>query len=171
MPPTGRRTEAQPSLAPIPEQGNATRTDFRVVVRTRPALSHEIPVANSISVHGNVLTLRQDDEFGPGPAYSFQFDHVFTERDGQEPVYEIAAHPAVQSLLSGFNASIIAYGQTGSGKTFTMEGRAQRERGIADAGVIPRAVWHIFDSIEQRRPTWCSAARRCVRQLPRPSTT
>lgn len=40
----------------------------------------------------------------------------------QAYVFAHAARPAVDSILHGFNASVIAYGPTGAGKTFTMEG-------------------------------------------------
>jgi hypothetical protein len=61
------------------------------------------------------------------------------------------AHPRPQ-VLEGFNCTIFAYGQTGTGKTHTMAGdcgAAQGARGVSDAaGVIPRAVAHIFATLE-----------------------
>eukprot|EP01052_Picozoa_sp_SAG31_P019675 SAG31_NODE_1445_length_8320_cov_3.454081_16_plen_81_part_00 len=37
----------------------------------------------------------------------------------QENMYDHAAGPAVEDVLSGYNGTIFAYGQTGSGKTYT----------------------------------------------------
>lgn len=37
----------------------------------------------------------------------------------QESVYE-AAKPIINSVIDGFNGTILSYGQTGSGKTYTM---------------------------------------------------
>jgi kinesin family protein 11 len=55
-------------------------------------------------------------------------------------------------VLEGFNCTIFAYGQTGTGKTHTMAGdcgASQGARGVSDAaGVIPRAVAHIFATLE-----------------------
>jgi kinesin family protein 11 len=60
-------------------------------------------------------------------------------------------------MLKGFNCTIFAYGQTGTGKTFTMEGN--RSSSIdsttnelevhCDAGIIPRAAYHIFSMLEK----------------------
>ena len=45
----------------------------------------------------------------------------------------------VESVLDGYNGSIIASGQTGSGKTFTIEGTEDNQ------GIIPRAARMIFE--------------------------
>ena len=55
----------------------------------------------------------------------------------QENVYEKAAKPIVDSVLEGYNGTIMAYGQTGSGKTHTMFGTK------GENGIVPR----VFDSI------------------------
>ena len=43
-----------------------------------------------------------------------------------------------QSVLEGYNATIMAYGQTGSGKSFTMQEDPDH------IGIIPRAIVHVF---------------------------
>lgn len=40
----------------------------------------------------------------------------------QEEVYNEAARDIIQSVLEGFNGTVLAYGQTSSGKTHTMQG-------------------------------------------------
>ena len=40
----------------------------------------------------------------------------------QEEVYQYAAKPIVDSVLEGFNGTIMCYGQTGTGKTYTFGG-------------------------------------------------
>jgi hypothetical protein len=50
--------------------------------------------------------------------------------------------------------SFSSYGQTGSGKTYTMEGRHYESNEFTwetdpTAGIIPRAVHHIFSEIDQ----------------------
>lgn len=40
----------------------------------------------------------------------------------QADIYDEVFRPLVESVISGFNGTIIAYGQTGAGKTYTMEG-------------------------------------------------
>ena len=72
--------------------------------------------------------------------HSFGFDYVYGPDSTQSFVYESTARPAVQSVLEGYNATILAYGQTGTGKTFTMEGPPNNR------GVNMRALRLLFDS-------------------------
>ena len=70
----------------------------------------------------------------------------------------------VNSVVEGYHATIFAYGQTGSGKTFTMEGYKYRrggganqtvpvpiiEHGGENEGIVPRAVYLLYDKISQQ---------------------
>ncbi|GMI71067.1 hypothetical protein like AT2G36200 [Hibiscus trionum] len=84
----------------------------------------------------------------------FTFDKVFGPSAQQKDLYEQAVVPIVNEVLEGFNCTIFAYGQTGTGKTYTMEGECKRAKTgpngelPAEAGVIPRAVQQIFDTLE-----------------------
>ncbi|KAL0374854.1 UNVERIFIED_CONTAM: Kinesin-like protein KIN-5C [Sesamum radiatum] len=86
----------------------------------------------------------------------FTFDKVFGPNAQQKDLYEQAVVPIVNEVLEGFNCTIFAYGQTGTGKTYTMEGDCKRSKGGANgelppgAGVIPRAVKQIFDTLESQ---------------------
>ncbi|MBA0809648.1 hypothetical protein Gohar_025284, partial [Gossypium harknessii] len=68
----------------------------------------------------------------------------------QRTIYDQAIAPIVNEVLDGFNCTVFAYGQTGTGKTYTMEGGMRNKGGDlpAEAGVIPRAVRQIFDTLE-----------------------
>ncbi|CAL5014111.1 unnamed protein product [Urochloa decumbens] len=86
----------------------------------------------------------------------FTFDKVFGPTAKQQDLYNQAIIPIVNEVLEGFNCTIFAYGQTGTGKTYTMEGECRRAKSgpkgqlPADAGVIPRAVKQIFDTLERQ---------------------
>ncbi|GAB2255163.1 hypothetical protein Droror1_Dr00008941 [Drosera rotundifolia] len=87
----------------------------------------------------------------------FTFDKVFGPSAQQKDLYDQAIVPIVNEVLEGFNCTIFAYGQTGTGKTFTMEGDCKRSKGVAnngelpaEAGVIPRAIKQIFDTLESQ---------------------
>ena len=54
--------------------------------------------------------------------------------------------PIVNSVLQGFNGTILAYGQTSSGKTYTMSGPNTNDP--LDQGIIPRIVSQVFKQIE-----------------------
>ncbi|KAK1288108.1 hypothetical protein QJS10_CPB19g00413 [Acorus calamus] len=86
----------------------------------------------------------------------FTFDKVFGPSAQQKDLYDQAVIPIVNEVLEGFNCTIFAYGQTGTGKTYTMEGECKRAKSgpngqlPPDAGVIPRAVKQIFDTLESQ---------------------
>ncbi|CAA6660649.1 unnamed protein product [Spirodela intermedia] len=86
----------------------------------------------------------------------FTFDKVFGPSAQQKDLYDQAVIPIVNEVLEGFNCTIFAYGQTGTGKTYTMEGECKRSKSgpngqlPPDAGVIPRAVKQIFDTLESQ---------------------
>ncbi|KAG0150146.1 hypothetical protein CROQUDRAFT_88442 [Cronartium quercuum f. sp. fusiforme G11] len=84
-----------------------------------------------------------------GPRTVYNFDHVFgSEIDSQSEIYEtlLSTNDLVKGFLEGFNATLIAYGQTSAGKSYTMgTGPASGSR----AGVIPRAIEDIFNSLEK----------------------
>lgn len=83
----------------------------------------------------------------------FTFDKVFGPQSLQKDLYDQAVVPIVNEVLEGFNCTIFAYGQTGTGKTYTMEGSGRKTKNgelPADAGVIPRAVQQIFDTLESQ---------------------
>ncbi|OAY42946.2 kinesin-like protein KIN-5C [Manihot esculenta] len=86
----------------------------------------------------------------------FTFDKVFGPSARQKDLYEQAMVPIVNEVLEGFNCTIFAYGQTGTGKTYTMEGECKRSKSgphgelPPEAGVIPRAVKQIFDTLESQ---------------------
>ncbi|KAL2509461.1 ATP binding microtubule motor family protein [Forsythia ovata] len=80
----------------------------------------------------------------------FTFDKVFGPKAQQRSIYDQAISPIVCEMLGGFNCTVFAYGQTGTGKTYTMEGGMRNKGGElpVEAGVIPRAVRQIFDTLE-----------------------
>eukprot|EP01118_Nematostelium_gracile_P003663 TRINITY_DN14236_c0_g1_i1.p1 TRINITY_DN14236_c0_g1~~TRINITY_DN14236_c0_g1_i1.p1 ORF type:complete len:269 (-),score=69.42 TRINITY_DN14236_c0_g1_i1:265-1071(-) len=77
--------------------------------------------------------------------HNFAFDKVYDTDSIQCDVYEFAAKPVIDDILTGYNGTIFAYGQTGSGKTFTMFGvRHDPEL----KGIIPRASSQMFQHID-----------------------
>ncbi|GBG23827.1 Kinesin-like protein KIN-UA [Hondaea fermentalgiana] len=76
---------------------------------------------------------------------TFQFDSFLGAQTSQETVYERVAAPIVSSVLQGYNGTVFAYGQTGSGKTFSMFGGKSSK----EAGIVPRALVHIFKEINE----------------------
>ncbi|KAJ4712890.1 Kinesin-like protein [Melia azedarach] len=78
-------------------------------------------------------------------AETYEFDEVLTEFASQKRVYEVVAKPVVESVLDGYNGTVMAYGQTGTGKTYTL-GRLGEED-PATRGIMVRAMEHIFADV------------------------
>ncbi|KAL8125892.1 hypothetical protein AgCh_013261 [Apium graveolens] len=127
--------------------------NVQVILRCRPLSEDDqrsnVPMVvacneqrREVSISQNVAN-RQVDKV-------FTFDKVFGPKAQQRSIYDQAISPIVNEVLEGFNCTVFAYGQTGTGKTFTMEGGMRNKSGElpAEAGVIPRAVRQIFDTLE-----------------------
>ena len=130
-------------------EGSNDRQRVKVYVRLRPQLQNSFGAASAdSSCNENVVetfdttasTVRLKVEGGVSKL--FHFDGCHGPESTQEEVYETSSKPLVQSVLEGYNASLVAYGMTGSGKTYTMLGKLEVSQ---QAGVIPRAIATIFE--------------------------
>ncbi|KAJ6845137.1 putative armadillo repeat-containing kinesin-like protein 2 [Iris pallida] len=131
--------------------GNAASRDsagvpgrVRVAVRLRPRNSEEsvsdADFADCVELQPELkrLKLRKNN----WDSDTYEFDEVLTEFASQKRVYEVVAKPVVESVLEGYNGTVMAYGQTGTGKTFTL-GRLGEED-TAARGIMVRAMEDIL---------------------------
>ncbi|MQM09363.1 hypothetical protein Taro_042233 [Colocasia esculenta] len=160
---TAPRSERRPSdLRWADGASSSSRNDkdkeanVQVMVRCRPLSDEE----QRLNVQHAILCNEQRREvtvlqsvIGRQLDKAFTFDKVFGPRAQQRSIYEHAISPIVHDVLEGFNCTVFAYGQTGTGKTYTMEGEIRSKSGelSADAGVTPRAVRQIFDTLEAQK--------------------
>ncbi|CAH8625593.1 unnamed protein product [Dicrocoelium dendriticum] len=77
----------------------------------------------------------------------FSFDYVFDETTHQETLYTQIARPMVDTVLQGYNATLLAYGQTGSGKTYSMGTCGFKSPTDSNNGIVPRMVRDIFENM------------------------
>lgn len=119
----------------------------RVAVRLRPQNSEELiadaDFADCVELQPELkrLKLRKNN----WDSDTYEFDEVLTEFASQKRVYEVVAKPVVESVLDGYNGTIMAYGQTGTGKTYTL-GRLGEED-TADRGIMVRAMEDILAEV------------------------
>ncbi|KAG2375729.1 Kinesin-like protein [Vigna angularis] len=119
----------------------------RVAVRLRPRNAEEsvadADFADCVELQPELkrLKLRKNN----WDADTYEFDEVLTEFSSQKRVYEVVARPVVESVLDGYNGTIMAYGQTGTGKTYTL-GRLGEEDNAA-RGIMVRAMEDILAHI------------------------
>ncbi|KAM0826231.1 hypothetical protein ACQ4PT_069010 [Festuca glaucescens] len=134
--------------------GGGGGVNIQVLLRCRPLSEEELRINTPVVITCNEqrrevsaaqnIANKQIDR-------TFVFDKVFGPKSRQQDVFNHAVVPLVGEVLDGYNCTIFAYGQTGTGKTYTMEGGGGKTQNGAlpsDAGVIPRAVKKIFDTLE-----------------------
>ncbi|XP_021904366.1 kinesin-like protein KIN-UB [Carica papaya] len=119
----------------------------RVAVRLRPPNAEELVAdadfADCVELQPELkrLKLRKNN----WDSETYEFDEVLTELASQKRVYEVVAKPVVESVLDGYNGTVMAYGQTGTGKTFTL-GRLGDED-TAARGIMVRSMEDILADI------------------------
>uniref|UniRef100_K3X4Z1 Kinesin-like protein n=1 Tax=Globisporangium ultimum (strain ATCC 200006 / CBS 805.95 / DAOM BR144) TaxID=431595 RepID=K3X4Z1_GLOUD len=122
----------------------------KVCIRVRPDTktsgSSSVVVNQQEQVNIVVQTISVVTNTANGNGTCFQFDQVLDAKVDQAGVFQAAASGIVESVLSGYNGTIMAYGQTGAGKTFTMSGGKQK---FEDRGICARSISSIFQQIQR----------------------
>ncbi|CAN1275076.1 Kinesin-like protein KIN-5B [Linum perenne] len=154
--PERRRPDSRGSDWSSVRQDRDKEVNVQVLVRCRPLSDDEqranVPRAISCNEQRREVTVLQSVA-NKQVDRAFTFDKVFGPKAQQRAIYDQAISPIVKEVLDGFNCTVFAYGQTGTGKTYTMEGGMRNKGGDlpAEAGVIPRAVRQIFDTLEAQK--------------------
>ncbi|ESL07321.1 kinesin [Trypanosoma rangeli SC58] len=126
----------------------------RIVVRTRPTdfLAGNLSIQSKGALQ---ITRRAAAGVGDGDVSSlsptasstpenlvFAFDAVLHDAS-QEAVFEATTADLVDSVLQGFNSTLLCYGQCGSGKTYTLFGGNT----YPTRGCVPRAIQAMFETM------------------------
>ncbi|KAL6980313.1 hypothetical protein U1Q18_021953 [Sarracenia purpurea var. burkii] len=116
----------------------------RVAVRLRPRNAEDLlsdaDFADCVELQPELKRLKLKKNNWSSESY--RFDEVFSESASQRRVYEVVAKPVVESVLAGYNGTIMAYGQTGTGKTYTL-GRLGKDD-ASERGIMVRAMEDII---------------------------
>ncbi|MED6181803.1 hypothetical protein PIB30_022689 [Stylosanthes scabra] len=124
--------------------GDAVPGRVRVAVRLRPRNAEEMMAdadfADCVELQPELkrLKLRRNN----WDSDTYEFDEVLTEFASQKRVYEVVAKPVVESVLDGYNGTVMAYGQTGTGKTFTLGQLGEED--TSGRGIMVRAMEDIL---------------------------
>lgn len=119
----------------------------RVAVRLRPRNAEEIVAdadfADCVELQTELkrLKLRKNN----WDSDTYEFDEVLTEFASQKRVYEVVAKPVVESVLDGYNGTVMAYGQTGTGKTFTLGQLGDED--TSSRGIMVRSMEDILADV------------------------
>lgn len=122
--------------------------NVKVFARFRPLNQRELDTTgNETSCEfrdeKTVALMGINQKTGAQEPIPYAYDYVFDMKSTQKDVYDITVVPVVESVLNGYNGTILAYGQTSSGKTHTMLG--EDIENIEERGIIPRMVTGFFE--------------------------
>ncbi|PKA59957.1 Armadillo repeat-containing kinesin-like protein 2 [Apostasia shenzhenica] len=132
------------SSTPLAAKDGLVPGRVRVAVRLRPRNTEELVAdadfADCVELQPELkrLKLRKNN----WESETYEFDEVLTEFASQKRVYEVVAKPVVESVLEGYNGTVMAYGQTGTGKTFTLGKLGEED--TAARGIMVRAMEDIL---------------------------
>lgn len=145
--PSIRRSTSSSFGSNANKDGDGVPGRVRVAVRLRPRNAEEqvadADFADCVELQPELkrLKLRKNN----WDSDTYEFDEVLTESASQKRVYEVVAKPVVESVLDGYNGTVMAYGQTGTGKTFTL-GRLGDED-TSNRGIMVRAMEDILADV------------------------
>ncbi|XP_011654782.1 kinesin-like protein KIN-UA isoform X2 [Cucumis sativus] len=145
--PNSALRRSSPAALGVAKDDGGVPGRVRVAVRLRPRNTEEsiadADFADCVELQPELkrLKLRKNN----WDSDTYEFDEVLTEFASQKRVYEVVAKPVVESVLDGYNGTIMAYGQTGTGKTYTL-GRLGEED-TADRGIMVRAMEDILAEV------------------------
>ncbi|XP_052171365.1 kinesin-like protein KIN-UB isoform X2 [Diospyros lotus] len=143
-PPVRRSSSA---LAGAAAHDDSVPGRVRVAVRLRPRNAEEsvadADFADCVELQPELkrLKLRKNN----WDSDTYQFDEVLTEFASQKRVYEVVAKPVVESVLDGYNGTVMAYGQTGTGKTYTLGQLGDED--TSARGIMVRAMEDILADV------------------------
>ncbi|CAH9093372.1 unnamed protein product [Cuscuta epithymum] len=127
--------------------GDGVSGRVRVSIRLRPRNDEELAAdadfADCVELQPELkrLKLRKNN----WDTDTYEFDEVFTEFASQKRVYEVVAKPVVESVLEGYNGTVMAYGQTGTGKTYTLGELGDEDH--STRGIMVRSMEDILENI------------------------
>ena len=147
---------------------------FKVYVRIRPFLpkeSQKLRRNNSTSLITNSLQSQSNNNniqslnsifavvnnnktlYVTDPRHSstaekkYVFNKIFTEKEKNKEVFDIAIKPTINNVINGYNSTTLAYGVTGTGKTHTIFGDLALANG--EDGVAIKACEYLFKKLNK----------------------
>lgn len=138
------------------EKENALPRRIRVFCRFRPYHEPQRDVKSPA-----IVIPRPQKVVFPPSTKEFTFDHVFGPECTQQEVYEQIV-PLLASYMNGDTVCILAYGQPGSEQPAALikpEDNPKVNHLPATAGLLPRALQHVFDVMATRQLTYQDSFR------------
>jgi len=109
-----------------------------VVIRTRPTADF---ASKNLEVNPSKGQITINDDAGyKTDVRKFQFEKIL-HNASQDEAYESSASEIIESVVQGYNGTVLCYGQTGAGKTYSMTGSSTVYK---YRGIVPRAISQVY---------------------------
>ena len=102
---------------------------------------------NSIFVVNNKTLYVIDPKHNYSQEKKYCFTKIFTEKEKNVDVFELAIKPTINNIINGYNSTILAYGVTGTGKTHTIFGDLALTTG--ENGISLLACDYLFNKLNK----------------------
>ena len=117
----------------------------KVVIRTRPTADFASKILKIDPAKGTIdISTEKKPEDGhvnnQTDSWKFSFEKIL-HNSSQDETYEATATEIINSVVDGYNGTVLCYGQTGAGKTYTMTGSATI---FKYRGILPRAINQVY---------------------------
>lgn len=104
------------------------------------------PLLNNQDNGNKYLSLDQNDKFKSiinlKTNEKLTFDNIYNVEHNNKHIFDTLIKEKINSLLEGYNITIITYGQTSTGKTFTIRGNNKEK------GIIPNSIEYLLNCID-----------------------
>lgn len=129
---------------------NSKERSTHSTITIRPSSKQELVVHSNLASNATEL--------------KFEFNQIFDGDAKQCEIYNAISAPIIQDVIQGYNCTLYSYGASGTGQNYTMIGkgaisssvtalptvslRTQQMDDASDAGLIPRTLNNLFDSLK-----------------------
>jgi len=103
--------------------------------------------SNSIFYVNNKTLYVMDPKHNYSQEKKYFFTKIFTEKEKNSDVFELAIKPTINNVINGYNSTTLAYGVTGTGKTHTIFGDLALSTG--EDGVAILACEYLFNKLNK----------------------
>ena len=127
----------------LPKECQKLRRNYSTSIITNPSFYKNDFNKSIFTVHNKTLYVLSPKNNAQEKKYIF--NKIFTEKEKNKDVFDIAIKPTINNLINGYNSTTLAYGVTGTGKTHTIFGDLALDNG--EDGIAIKACEYLFEKL------------------------
>ena len=127
----------------LPKEYQKLRRNYSTSIITNPSFYKNDFNKSIFTVHNKTFYVLSPKNNAQEKKYIF--NKIFTEKEKNKDVFDIAIKPTINNLINGYNSTTLAYGVTGTGKTHTIFGDLALDNG--EDGIAIKACEYLFEKL------------------------